>query len=118
MAITKAKRLVEFVRRLRFSAPAANASDALDLVARTMNAVEDELTDVPYDPAAWETDGRLYPPQTDSRRDVSERPDVARYRSKLHNTFIAENGAIEIRTIDGFVLLSKPGADGHTVWKQ
>jgi hypothetical protein len=118
MSITKAQRLVEFLRRLRWAAPASDAEEAFELVARTLNAVEDELSGTPFDPSAWQTDGRLYPPQIDSQRLVPGRQDVTRYRSRSHNTFIAENGAIEIQAIDGVVLLSKVGADGETVWSR
>jgi hypothetical protein len=115
---TKAQRLAEFVRRLRFAAPASGAEAALALIAQTLNSVEDEFSETPFDPSAWQTDGRLYPPQIDSRREVPARPGVTRHRSRSHNTFIAENGAIEIQTIDGIVLLSKPGADGESVWSR
>jgi len=118
MPITKAQRLAEFVRRLQESAPAVNHDEAFDLLVRTLNAVEDEFSGTPYDPNAWQSDGRMYPPQFDSRRSLAGRPDVTRYRSQSHNTFIAANGAIEIQTIDGFVLISKPGADGCDVWKR
>ena len=118
MAITKAQRLNEFLHRLLASAPAASAEGALALLALTLNAVEDEFSGVPYDPSSWQTDGRMYPPQTDSQRRVPDRPDVTRYRSRSHNTFIAGNGAIEIQTVDGLVLLSKPGADGRSVWER
>jgi hypothetical protein len=118
MSITKAQRLVEFLRRLRWAAPASNAREAFELVARILNAVEDEFSGTPFDPSSWQTDGRLYPPQADSRRVVPGRLDVTRYRSRSHNTFIAENGAIEIQTIDGLVLLSKAGADGESVWNR
>ncbi|HEX3068143.1 MAG TPA: hypothetical protein VHX14_06175 [Thermoanaerobaculia bacterium] len=118
MSITKAQRLVKFLRLLRWAAPASDAGEAFELVERILNAVEDEFSGTPFDPSAWQTDGRLYPPQVDSRRVVPGRPDVTRYRSRSHNTFIAENGAIEIQTIDGLVLLSKAGADGESVWNR
>lgn len=41
---------------------------------------------------------------------------VTRYRSLGHNTYIAENGAIEIAAVGGDVLLTKAGADGRYVW--
>ena len=40
------------------------------------------MTSIPYDPANWMTDGRMYPPQPDSKKAVSGRSDVTRYRSK------------------------------------
>ncbi|MEA2329088.1 MAG: hypothetical protein QOE68_4047 [Thermoanaerobaculia bacterium] len=118
MAIPKAQRLIEFLRRLRWAAPASNAVEAFELVARTLNTVEDKFSGTPFEPSAWQTDGRLYPPQLDSRRVVPGRPGVTRYRSRSHNTFIAENGAIEIQTIEGVVLLSKVGADGENLWSR
>ena len=74
------------------------------------------MSDVPFDPSKWQSDGRMYPPQDDSERAVPEHPNVRRFRSRRHNTYIAMNGALEIRTIDGDVLLSKTGADGRSVW--
>jgi hypothetical protein len=115
--VTKAERLAEFLRRLQRAEPAANAAEAFALLASTLNAVEDELAGAPYAPTSWQTDGRMYPPQPDSSREVVGRPDVTRYRSRAHNTFICANGAIEIRTIDDVILVSKPGADGHSVWE-
>src|SRR3954465_6987776 len=116
MAITKAERLAEFLRRLKALPPVPTAEEAFETVARTLNAVEDELTDIPNNPTAWQSDGRMYPPQIDSRRDIPDFPNVTRYRSRSHNTFIAANGAVEILTTEGFILLSKPGADGRSVW--
>jgi hypothetical protein len=99
------------------AAPAATAEAALELIASTLNAVEDDLTDIPANPDRWMTDGRMYPPQPDSRREVPDHEDVTRYRSRAHNTFIRANGAIEIRDLADQVLFSKAGADGKHVWK-
>jgi hypothetical protein len=78
--------------------------------------VEDELTDIPFDPAAWETDGRMYPPQDDQVRTVAGRPDVRRLVSRGHDTFVRDNGAIVIRSRRSKqVLLRKAGADGREV---
>jgi hypothetical protein len=40
---------------------------------------------------------------------------VTRYRSRGHNTLIGDNGAIEIRSIAGSLILFKPGADGRVI---
>lgn len=93
----------------------STAAEALTLIEDTLAAVEDALTDIPNDPASWQTDGRMYPPQADNARDVENRSDLVRYRSRGHNTLIRSNGAIEIRDLQGNVLLSKPGQDGNGV---
>jgi|SRR5947207_1440277 len=114
--IAKSERLRELFRRLAAAPPAANANEARELLAFTLTQVEDELTDVPNNPENWRTDGRMYPPQNDSRREVVGWPNVIRYRSIWHNTYIASNGAIEIAAVGGDVLLSKAGADGRRIW--
>jgi hypothetical protein len=81
----------------------------------TLNQVEDECTDVPFQPERWQTDGRMYPPEDDNARAVDGRSDVIRYRHRAHNTFIRDNGAIEIQDIDGKVLFEKRGLDGRSV---
>jgi hypothetical protein len=114
---SKRERLEEFYRRLR-SAPSANTSkEAYELVCSTLNAVEDTMTEIPYDPARWREDGRLYPPFEDSVRAVPDHPPLRRYRSVGHNTYIRDNGAIEIRGRGGEMELGKPGADGKGVWE-
>lgn len=67
----------------------------------------------------------MYAPKEDSRREVLGQPSVARYRNRAHNTFLGRNGSIEIRVVqpgvppqEGLLLLSKPGADGRSLWQQ
>jgi hypothetical protein len=73
------------------------------------------MTPIPYDPANWASDGRMCPPQPDSARRVKDRPDVTRYRSVGHNTFVAANGALLIMDLKGNVLIEKPGSDGRSI---
>jgi hypothetical protein len=112
--ISKAKRLTEFLQRLQAAPPASSADEAFDLLANTLNAVEDELSGVPNRPELWKTDGRMYPPQEDSRVKCPERPSLRKYRSKGHYDFIGLNGSIRIETLDGEVLLDKRGLDGRS----
>jgi hypothetical protein len=93
----KQERLAEFQRRLLASPAADSFERAYELLSAVMNAVEDELTDIPYDPASWRTDGRMYPPQRDNLRDVPGHPRIKRFRSKFHSTYVGDNGAMEIR---------------------
>lgn len=73
------------------------------------------MTSIPFDPANWQDDGRMYPPQLDNLGAVAGRSDVKRFRSRDHKTLIGDNGAIEIRDLSGRAVLTKPGADGRTV---
>jgi hypothetical protein len=115
----KKERLAEFYRRLRAAPPAGSHDEALGQIRDILNKVEDEMTSIPYNPANWQSDGRLYPPMDDMRRDVAGWPDVVRYRSKGHNTFIRSNGAVEIQlAVGGQVQFAKNGSDGRGVWEQ
>jgi len=78
--IPKLVRLQELVARLRELAPATSADEAKRLIDDTLNAVEDELTEIPFDPASWRTDGRMYPVQDDNASEVEGHPEVASTR--------------------------------------
>ena len=111
----KPDRLWVFVGRLEASPAASTGEEAMELLTRLLDQTEDELTNIPYDPAKWMTDGRQYAPQPDSARDVPGKPRITRYRSFKHNTFIGANGAIKIQALSGKVVIDKPGSDGDKV---
>ena len=115
MHLDKARRLAIFLERLAAAEPAGTFHDAMVLIAATLNGVEDEFTSIEFDPAQWQSDGRMYPPREDSARDVPGREDVTRFRSVRHNIWVATYGAILIRTLDGEQLLDIPGRNGRKV---
>jgi hypothetical protein len=114
--LTKSERLALLLERLSAAPTANSAEEALILLAATLNAVEDEFTTIPFDLSRSDSDGRMYPPLPDSARDVPGRPDVTRYRSRFHNTWISANGAVRIASVgDAEPLLDKAGTDGRKV---
>jgi hypothetical protein len=115
MALTRSERLEIFLERLAAAPAAGSAEEALILLAATLNGVEDEFTTIPFDLSRSQSDGRMYPPLPDSARDISGRPEITRYRSRAHNTWITTSGAIRIENISGEELLDKAGADGRKV---
>lgn len=118
MEVTKSHRLQEVYQRLA-SAPAARTfTEMRTQLDNILNAVEDQLTGIPYNPSRWATDGRLYPVQDDNVYDVEGHPDVTLLRARGSEIYIGANGAIEIRNADsGEVEFSKAGADGRDVWE-
>src|SRR5688572_27582699 len=118
-AAPKSVRFAEFLKRMEAAEAVDNFDSAYELLSDVLNAVEDEFTTIPYDPANWQTDGRMYPPQLDNLRDVDGRPTVKRFRSRAHNTFIGENGSIEIQSASTRdVIFAKAGSDGRGVWER
>jgi hypothetical protein len=112
---TKSERFAEFLRRLGDAPPASSFDEAYSQLCVILNAVEDEMTSTPFDPASWQTDGRMYPPQSDNMHSVSDRPDLKRFRSKGHIILIGDGGAIEIRERFGPAIFAKPGIDGRAI---
>jgi hypothetical protein len=114
---SRTERLQEFLRRLEQAPPASTFEEGRKLADNTLNTVEDELSGVPFNPATWLTDGRMYPVQDDNIRDVPRRPDVKRLRTADHNVYIATHGAIRIEQISTkTVVLDKAGKDGRKVF--
>ena len=117
MYVPKAERIAEFFRRIAALPALADQACARRVLDATLNMVEDELSGVAFNPDNWRTDGRMYPVEDDNAADVEGHPGVLALRSRGHETFIAPNGAIEIResTTDK-VVFTKAGADGKGVW--
>jgi hypothetical protein len=113
--LAKNQRLELFCERLQKAQPFSSGEEAYLRLAAILVDVEDEFSGIPNNPATWQTDGRLYPPQQDTKRIHPNCPSIVRYRSVAHNTLIGENGSIRIETITGQVVLNKCGADGLTV---
>lgn len=109
--MTKNERLEIFLKKLEAAPPARSHEDAYRLLCDTLSAVEDEFSGIPYDVEKSMTDGRLYPPLEDNKREVEGHPGTFNYRSKFHVTRIGPTGSIEILETDtNFTILSKPGA--------
>ncbi|HYW14109.1 MAG TPA: hypothetical protein VE871_19245 [Longimicrobium sp.] len=118
MEVPKSQRLQEVYRRLALAPAAETFTEMRDQLADVLNAVEDQLTGVPYDRRRWQTDGRLYPVQDDNVYGVDGHPDVRLLRARGSMIYIGDNGAIEIQdVVSGAVDLSKPGSDGRGVWE-
>ena len=109
----KQERFRLFLRTLADAPAVANRDEAYELLAGTLNQVEDEYSGVPYAPDQYLNDARMYPPQQDALRGVPDRPDWVRYRSRGHNTWITDQGAIRITTTQGSeVVFEKRGLNG------
>jgi hypothetical protein len=108
------ERLAVFYDRLEAAAACSSRSEAFSLVCDTLVQVEDELSGLPNRADDNKNDGRMYPPQSDNEHDVDGRPELTRYRSKAHHTYVGDNGAILITGKCG-VEFSKAGIDGQEI---
>jgi hypothetical protein len=117
MQVPKRERLEGSFRRLRAAPMAGTFDEMYAQLCNILDAVEDELRGVPNCSENWESDGRLYPPQKDAARPVPGHPQVKRFRSRRHNTYIGENGSVEIVALSGRLEVQKSGVDGRDVWE-
>ena len=91
----------------------------MNLLASTLNAVEDEHSGVSFNPDSWQTDGRMYPALADRIRSVPGRLGVSCLHHVRHLTFVAANGSIEIKDrATGEVVFTKTGTAGRGVWDE
>jgi hypothetical protein len=118
---TWARLEVYFYRMMR-ALPASNHDEAMQLMAETLNGVEDEFSGVSYDPSESGNDGRMYPPAPRFLARRASAPGVRVYRQRGHVTYVADNGAIETRVVQAeaegpveYTVLDKPGRDGRRV---
>jgi hypothetical protein len=113
--LSRGQRLQEFIRRLGQAPACASADAAFQCIGRILNAVEDELSGIPYDPCHPRHDGRLYPAKATACCRAPGRPDLRRYRFKAHRLYIGASGAILIAHREAGLVFSKPGFDGALV---
>ena len=106
------ERFAVFLDRLAAALPATNEQDALRIIGEVMNAVEDEMTDIPFDPSQWEVDGRMYPPQVDKRSPMAGMPGLYRYKTRRHWVIISDRGDVAIvHSVTKQTIFSAPGKD-------
>jgi hypothetical protein len=117
MQVPKSERLQEIYRQLARAPAAGTFTEMREQLAHIINAVEDQLSGMPYNPANWRTDGRIYPVQEDKVFDVAKHPRVTLLRARKNLVYIGDNGSIEIQDASGCVTIHKPGSDGLGVWK-
>jgi hypothetical protein len=122
MPLSKPQRLREFLRRLSEAPPAQSYEEARQQVEAVLNAVEDDLTDIPFSLDASQSDGRMYPPLDDNEKKAGH-PGFRRFRTKAHNLLYGTNGAVRIHGLPlpgegwtaGVVILDKAGLDGRRI---
>jgi len=109
------ERLEEFCRRLLDAPACSSMEEAFQLLSDIMIAVEDEFSGIAFDPDYPRNDGRMYPPKEDAHRSVEGRADLHRFRSRQHNTYFSEDGAILIVDLDKNVILNKPNQNARRI---
>jgi len=103
------KRLAVFFQRLEAAPAASTAGEAMSLVCRLMEQVEDELCSLPREePPPLRFTGRMYAPRPDRMRSLEDGGLVADARH--HRIYRRPDGAIRIELVPaGITLLTKEG---------
>ncbi len=103
------QRLELFFRRLADAPPAASAEEALRLVCRLMEEVEEEFCPVPKEnPPPEHFTGRRYAPQKDRVR--LKEGGILRANTRHHRVYCRPNGGIDIWHVPSDThILSKAG---------
>ncbi len=107
--ISQAERLQLFYARMRGAPAAGNADDALSLINRTLNGVEDTYSGVinmANPPKAFI--GRMFSIQSDNITRFSNGSLIA--RTKGQRILISNRGSIIMKGLDGRVIFRKAGA--------
>jgi hypothetical protein len=104
------ERLEIFFQRLKAAPPASNAVEAMGLVCRLIEEVEDEHCPLPREnpPPGLRFTGRMYSPQKDHIRRLEDGQLVA--AARRHRIYCQPNGAILIRDVhNNAIILTKDG---------
>ena len=103
------QRLAEFFRRLEAAPPVATADEAMALLCRLIEEVEDEFCPVPRtEPPPLAFTGRMYAPREDY---IHRLPDGSLTAStRRHRILCRQDGAITVvHMTDKSVVFTKPG---------
>ena len=103
------ERLEVFFARLRAAPACATAEEALALICRLIEEVEDELCPIPQrQPPPFSFTGRMYAPHPDHV--FVSAAGTIRAETRRHTMLVSTNGAIRItRTGSNELEFSKPG---------
>lgn len=94
--LTVRERLDLFFERLEKAPPCTSAGEALLLVCRTLEEVEDEFSGIPKNPnPGLKFDGRMYPPRADYMKPQSDGGQIA--QTKGHEVRLGVDGSISIQ---------------------
>src|SRR5688572_20734667 len=91
MEVPKAQRLQEVYRRLAQAPAAGTFMEMRGQLDDVLNAVEDQMTGIPYDSRHWAMDGRLYPVLDDNVHGVEDNPRVMLLRARRNMIYIGDN---------------------------